>query len=78
MAAYVTRDAGESWSRQDAGLPAAHGWFTVKRQAMAADTLDPVGLYFGTTGGQFYVSADAGETQAVAAALEASGILARA
>jgi len=59
-AAYVTRDAGASWKRQDAGLPPAHGWFTVKRQAMAADALDPVGLYFGTTGGEVWSSFDEG------------------
>jgi hypothetical protein len=61
-ALYVTRDAGESWQRQDRGLPPAHGWFTVKRQAMNADTLDPVGLYFGTTGGEVWSSFDEGES----------------
>ena len=34
---------GASWQRQDRGLPRAQAWFTVKRQAMAADALDPVG-----------------------------------
>ena len=61
-AAYVTRDAGKSWRRQDKGLPAAQGWFTVKRQAMACDTLDPLGLYFGTTGGEVWTSFDEGES----------------
>jgi photosystem II stability/assembly factor-like uncharacterized protein len=61
-AAYVTRDAGASWRRQDKGLPPAHGWFTVKRQAMAADSLDPLGLYFGTTGGEVWSSFDEGES----------------
>jgi photosystem II stability/assembly factor-like uncharacterized protein len=61
-AAYVTRDAGESWQRQDRGLPPEHGWFTVKRQAMACDSLDPLGLYFGTTGGEVWSSFDEGET----------------
>ena len=61
-AAYVTRDAGASWQRQDQGLPPAHGWFTVKRQAMNADILDPVGLYFGTTGGEVWASFDEGAT----------------
>jgi photosystem II stability/assembly factor-like uncharacterized protein len=59
-AVYVTRDAGKSWQRQDQGLPAAQGWFTVKRQAMSADALDPVGLYFGTTGGEVWSSFDEG------------------
>lgn len=61
-AAYVTRNAGKSWKRQDAGLPPAQGWFTVKRQAMTCDTLDPVGLYFGTTGGEVWSSFDEGES----------------
>ncbi|HET8946483.1 MAG TPA: hypothetical protein VFQ07_05835, partial [Candidatus Polarisedimenticolia bacterium] len=51
-AVYRTRDAGATWERQDAGLPRAQGWFTVKRQAMTRDTRDPVGLYFGTTSGE--------------------------
>ena len=59
-AAYVTRDAGASWQRQDRGLPREQGWFTVKRQALAADALDPVGLYFGTTGGEVWASRDEG------------------
>ena len=59
-AAYVSRDAGKSWRRQDAGLPPAHGWFTVKRQAMCADAKDPVGLYFGTTSGEVWASFDEG------------------
>jgi hypothetical protein len=61
-AAYVTRDAGATWARQDRGLPPSQGWFTVKRQAMTCDTLDPVGLYFGTTGGEVWASFDEGGT----------------
>jgi hypothetical protein len=61
-AAYRTRDGGKSWKRQDRGLPPAQAWFTVKRQAMAADALDPVGLYFGTTGGEIWASFDEGES----------------
>jgi hypothetical protein len=59
-AAYVTRDAGATWQRQDRGLPPGQAWFTVKRQAMCADALDPVGLYFGTTGGEVWASRDEG------------------
>ena len=59
-AVYGSRDAGESWQRLDAGLPAEQAWFTVKRQAMAPDTLDPVGIYFGTTGGEVWASFDEG------------------
>ena len=60
-AVYVTRDAGESWSRGDAGLP-ARGWLTVKRQAMTVDASEPVGVYFGTTAGEVWASADEGDS----------------
>jgi photosystem II stability/assembly factor-like uncharacterized protein len=59
-AVYATRDAGASWQRQDRGLPPEQGWFTVKRQALANDALDPVGVYFGTTGGEVWASFDEG------------------
>ena len=58
-AAYVTRDAGTTWTRLDKGLP-DRGWFTVKRQAMCVDAGDPVGVYFGTTSGEIWGSADEG------------------
>lgn len=60
-AAYLTRDAGESWTRCDAGLP-DRGWFTVKRQAMTTDDADSVGVYFGTTSGEVWASTDEGAT----------------
>jgi photosystem II stability/assembly factor-like uncharacterized protein len=56
-AAYVTRDAGESWTRCANGLP-ERGWLTVKRQAMTVDDRDPVGVYFGTTSGEVWASND--------------------
>lgn len=59
-AAYVTRDAGDSWTRLDEGLP-SRGWLTVKRQAMTVDGGEPVGVYFGTTGGEVWGSSDEGE-----------------
>ncbi|MBS1107559.1 MAG: hypothetical protein H6Q91_3061, partial [Deltaproteobacteria bacterium] len=59
-AVYVTRDAGESWQRQDRGLPREQAWFTVRRQAMAVDARDPVGVYFGTTSGEVWGSASEG------------------
>src|SRR5690348_6427985 len=58
---YGTRDGGRSWQRLDAGLPQSQAWLTVKRQAMAADARDPVGLYFGTTSGELWMSRDEGE-----------------
>jgi photosystem II stability/assembly factor-like uncharacterized protein len=59
-AAYVTRDGGASWERQDRGFPPEQGWFTVKRQAFCGDRADPMGLYLGTTGGEVWASADEG------------------
>jgi photosystem II stability/assembly factor-like uncharacterized protein len=59
-AVYATRNAGESWQRLDAGLPAKQAWWTVKRQAMTGDAADPVGLYFGTTSGELWMSRDEG------------------
>jgi photosystem II stability/assembly factor-like uncharacterized protein len=58
-AVYVTRDAGDSWTRLDQGLP-ERAWYTVKRQAMTVDSEDPVGVYFGTTSGEVWASADEG------------------
>ena len=58
-AAYVTRDAGDSWTRLDRGMPET-AWYTVKRQAMTVDDRDPVGVYFGTTSGELWASADEG------------------
>jgi photosystem II stability/assembly factor-like uncharacterized protein len=59
-AAYVTRDGGASWERQDGGLPAGQAWLTVKRQAMSADAHDPVGVYLGTTSGEVWASRNEG------------------
>jgi photosystem II stability/assembly factor-like uncharacterized protein len=58
---YVTRNGGERWQRLATGLPASQAWWTVKRQAMTADTQDPVGLYFGTTSGELWMSRDEGQ-----------------
>ncbi len=59
-ALFVTRNAGKTWRRQDRGLPTGQAWWTVKRQAMAADARDPVGLYFGTTSGEVWATRDEG------------------
>jgi hypothetical protein len=59
-AMYMTRDAGASWQRQDRGLPTEQAWWTVKRQALANDAYDPVGLYLGTTSGEVWASDDEG------------------
>jgi photosystem II stability/assembly factor-like uncharacterized protein len=59
-AVYATRNGGKTWQRLDAGLPERQAWWTVKRQAMSADASDPVGLYFGTTSGELWMSRDEG------------------
>ena len=61
-AVYRTSDGGQSWERQDRGLPPEQAWLTVKRQCMAVDERDPVGVYFGTTNGDVWASADEGAT----------------
>jgi hypothetical protein len=61
-AVYMSRNAGRKWIRQDKGLPASQAWFTVKRQAMTCDPKDPVGLYFGTTGGEIWASRNEGDS----------------
>ena len=65
-AVYVTRNGGKRWQRLDTGLP-SQAWLTVKRQAMAADAQDSVGLYFGTTSGELWVSRDEGKRWSCAA-----------
>ena len=57
---YVTRNGGGGWKRLTSGLPERQAWWTVKRQAMSGDALDPVGLYFGTTSGELWASRDEG------------------
>ena len=59
-AVYITRDAGATWQRCDTGFPETQAWWTVKRQAMTADASDPLGLYFGTTSGELWMSRDEG------------------
>jgi len=58
---YRSRTGGHEWQPLTAGLPQADCYVNVLRDAMAVDRLDPCGLYFGTTGGQVYASADGGD-----------------
>lgn len=60
-ATYRTKNAGKTWQRQDNGLPKEQGWFTVKRQALACDDGSPVGVYFGTTSGEVWMSRNEGD-----------------
>jgi serine/threonine protein kinase len=59
---YRTQNAGASWEPLTRGLPQQGAYETVLREGMVTDTLDPVGLYFGTRSGKLYASRDAGKT----------------
>ncbi|MEY2656213.1 MAG: hypothetical protein RLZZ524_3241 [Pseudomonadota bacterium] len=61
-AAYMTRNGGRTWQRQDQGFPPEQAWWTIKRQAMTRDDCARVGLYVGTTQGELWASADEGES----------------
>ncbi|MDV6011946.1 exo-alpha-sialidase [Haloechinothrix sp. LS1_15] len=58
---YRSRTGGNEWEALTSGLPQQHAYVNVLRDAMAVDALDECGVYFGTTGGQVYVSANAGD-----------------
>jgi photosystem II stability/assembly factor-like uncharacterized protein len=67
LAAYRTTDGGAHWEEKAKGLP-TNSFESVLRGAMAADQLDPGGIYFGTSSGAIYGSADTGERWAPLAA----------
>src|SRR6266481_2043389 len=58
---YRSRTGGNEWEALTKGLPQRNCYVNVLRDAMSVDSLDPCGIYFGTTGGQVYASADAGD-----------------
>jgi photosystem II stability/assembly factor-like uncharacterized protein len=58
---YRSRSGGEKWEALTKGLPQENCYVNVLRDAMATDTADPCGIYFGTTGGQVYASNDSGD-----------------
>ena len=58
---YRSRTGGNEWEALSDGLPQRDCYVNVLREAMAVDALESCGVYFGTTGGQVYVSADAGD-----------------
>jgi photosystem II stability/assembly factor-like uncharacterized protein len=62
LGVYRSRTGGNEWEALTKGLPQKDCYVNVLRDAMAVDSLEPCGVYFGTTGGQVYVSADAGDT----------------
>jgi photosystem II stability/assembly factor-like uncharacterized protein len=59
---YRSRTGGNEWEALTNGLPQSDCYVNVLRDAMCVDSLDKCGIYFGTTGGQVYGSADAGDT----------------
>jgi photosystem II stability/assembly factor-like uncharacterized protein len=59
---YRSRKGGDEWEALTKGLPQSDCYVNVLRDAMAVDSLDPCGVYFGTTGGQVYASADGGDS----------------
>lgn len=58
---YRSKSGGNEWEALTDGLPQEHCYVNVLRDAMAVDTMDPCGVYFGTTGGQVYASNDSGD-----------------
>ena len=61
---YRSRTGGNEWEALTKGLPQQDCYVNVLRDAMAVDSLDSCGIYFGTTGGQVYASPDAGDSWA--------------
>jgi photosystem II stability/assembly factor-like uncharacterized protein len=59
---YRSRTGGGEWEALTKGLPQRDCYVNVLRDAMAVDSLESCGVYFGTTGGQVYASADAGDS----------------
>src|SRR4051794_21246185 len=64
LAVYRSRTGGNQWEALSKGLPQENCYVNVLREAMAVDSLDRCGVYFGTTGGQVYASADGGDSWA--------------
>lgn len=58
---YRSRAGGDEWEALTNGLPQSDCYVNVLRSALAVDTLDSCGVYFGTTGGQVYASPDSGD-----------------
>jgi photosystem II stability/assembly factor-like uncharacterized protein len=58
---YRSKKGGDEWEALTNGLPQENCYVNILRDAMAVDTLDSCGIYFGTTGGQVYCSPDSGD-----------------
>jgi photosystem II stability/assembly factor-like uncharacterized protein len=61
-AVWRSRDAGDTWQRLGDGLPQEGAYLGVLREAMAVDTLEPAGIYFGTSTGHLFASFDEGDS----------------
>lgn len=59
---YRSKTGGNEWEPLTKGLPQSDCYVDILRDAMAVDSLDSCGIYFGTTGGQVYCSADSGDS----------------
>jgi photosystem II stability/assembly factor-like uncharacterized protein len=59
---YRSKTGGDKWQPLTKGLPQKDCYVNVLREAMAVDSLEPCGVYFGTTGGQVYASANGGNS----------------
>jgi hypothetical protein len=59
---YRSKSGGNEWEPLTKGLPQSNCYVNVLREAMSVDSMDPCGIYFGTSGGQVYVSADSGDS----------------
>ena len=58
---YRSKSGGDEWEALTEGLPQSDCYVNVLRDAMCVDSLEPCGVYFGTSGGQVYASADSGD-----------------
>jgi photosystem II stability/assembly factor-like uncharacterized protein len=58
---WRSKSGGNEWEAMTSGLPQQNCYVNVLRDAMSVDTLEDCGVYFGTTGGQVYVSPDGGD-----------------
>jgi hypothetical protein len=58
---YRSRHGGNEWEALTNGLPQSNCYVNVLRHALAVDRFDSCGIYFGTTGGQIYMSVDSGD-----------------
>ena len=61
---YRSKTGGNEWEPMTKGLPQSDCYVNILRDAMAVDSMDPCGVYFGTTGGQVYASANGGDSWA--------------